>query len=361
MCARARVLSPGLTGTNPGDLDPITGEPLLAIPIESGDVKSDATADIRSTLDLSTPFAFPSSAADLLTPYGNEIFIERGLDYGDTREWVSLGYFRIYSVEQDEAPDGLVVVGGRDRMSGIIDGERESPKEYPDGTSVEDVFVDLVEEVYPGATIEFDFDAGGTTFSSTHIVEADRYGFLKGIADSLGKVMYWDYQGYLQVQTAPDPADTVFSVDHGDGGVVVKVSRSLNREAAFNAVIAVGEQVGEAEPVRAVSYDLNPNSPTYWNGPFGKVPLKISSSFIETIGQAQDAAYAKLSRSLGVPYSIDLSMVPNSALEASDPVRVSFSDRHTAEVHVLQTLTTPLTAEQAMTGTSRQRIFGGPS
>jgi hypothetical protein len=359
MVARARIVAPGLTGTNPGTL--VAGEPVNAIPISVGDVKFDGTADIRATLELTTMAPFPTSASDLLTPYGNEIFIERGIDFGPTREWVSQGYYRIYSVDQDEAPDGPVVVGGRDRMSGIIDADRESPKEYPDGTSVEAVFVDLVGEVYPGATIQFDFAASTTLFSTTHIVEEDRYAFLKDIADSLGKIMYWDYQGFLQVKTAPDPTQPVFDVDHGEDGVVVKVSRSLNRDGAPNAVVMVGEQVGEAPPVRAVAYDMNPLSPTYWLGPYGKVPIKVSSSFVETQPQAQDAANAKLARLLGVPYSIDFTMVPHPGLEVLDPVRVSYSDRHSAEIHVIQTLTVPLNAEAAMDGTSRQRVFGGPS
>jgi len=360
MAARVRVVPPGLTGTNPGDLDPVTTGPVFEIPITTGDVTFDATADIQSTLDLSTMYDFPIDSSGLLAPYGNELYVERGITYGDgSTEWVGLGYYRIYSTDQDEAPDGEVKVAGRDRMSGIIDAKREAPFEFGAGTSVGAAFDFVVGEVYPTAVIEYDFAEGSTLFATTHILDEDRYAFLKAIADSLGKVMFFDYRGYLQVVSAPDPVVPVFTVDHGDQGVAISVSRSLNREGAYNAFVVLGEQVGEDQPVRAVAYDLNPDSPTYWNGPFGKVPSKSTNSFVTNVPQAQAAADAMLARTIGVPYSVDFTMVPNSALEVRDSVEVSYSDTHRREIHVIETLKIPLDAETAMTGTTRQQFFGG--
>jgi hypothetical protein len=359
MASRVRVVPAGFTGTNPGPLT-ATGAPVDEILITTGDVKFDATADIRATVDIATMAEFPTDASSLLAPYGNELYVERGVVYGDgSTEWVGQGYYRIYSTDQDNAPDGEVVVAGRDRMSGIIDAKREAPFSFGEGTSVSAAFDFLVGEVYPTAVIEYDFDAGATLFTTTHIVDEDRYAFLKGIADSLGKVMFFDYAGRLQLVSAPNPTVSVFSVNHGDQGVVLKVSRSLNREGAFNAFVVIGDQVGEAEPVRAASYDLNPASPTYWNGPFGKVPSKVTSTFVSTQQQAQDAADAMLARSIGVPYSVDFTAVPNSALEPLDSVTVSYSDTHRREIHIIETLTIPLDAETAMSGTTRQQYFRG--
>lgn len=350
MNARARVCAPGQTGTNPLG---------VLIDISTGDVKLDATADIRGTLDMTTKHHWPTSAADTLTPYGNEVFVERGVVYGGgSTEWVSQGYFRMYSVDQDDPPDGPIVIAGRDRMSGIIDAKRESPIQFADGTSVSAVFTQLVGEVYPAAAIQFDFDATTVLFTTSHILDNDRYGFLKDIVDSLGKVMYWDYAGVLQVKTAPNPAAPVFTVNHGAGGVLVKMSRSLNREGAFNAVVAIGEPAGELPPVRGVAYDLNPASPTYFNGPFGKVIYTLNNTFLTDPNQALVAAQAMLARSLGVPYTVDFSMVPHAGLEPLDPISVLYNDRFAAETHVLETLTIPLTAEDAMTGTTRQQIWG---
>jgi hypothetical protein len=355
--ARARVCAPGQTGTNPVGVE---------VPILGGDVKLDSTADIQGTLDLTTSWEWPADASGLLTPYGNEIYVERGIDYGDgVTEWVGLGYYRIYDPEQDDAPDGPISITGQDRMAGIVDARPLQPVQFLTGTSISTVFTQVVGEVYPSATISYDFNASGTTLTSSHVMDDDRYGFLKDIADSLGKVMYWDYQGRLQVRTAPDAGDPVWDVTHGRDGVVVSVSRGLTREGVYNAVVASGVAVGEDAPPWGVAQDLNPSSPTYWNGTFGKVPMFYTSSFLVSPEQCQMAANAQLLRQLGVPYRLGFGAVPNPALEPFDPVRVSFSDRVGLDLHVLESLTIPLVIAQdtgagvPMTATTKQQIFGG--
>lgn len=352
MASHAYICAPGQSGVTPVGVE---------IPILSGDVKLDSTADIRATLDLTTSDQdWQAALDDALTPYGNEIFVQRGVQYGDgSEELVSQGYYRIYSVEQQNAPKGSLQIAAKDRMSGLIDAKPLAPMQFGDGTSVSAVFDFLVTEVYPDAVIVYDFDAGSTLFTASHSLEDDRYKFLKDIADSLGKVMYWDYAGRLRLETAPDPTDPVFDVHHGEGGVVATVSRSLNRDQVYNAVVATGEPVGEAAPVRGVALDLNPLSPTFWDGPFGKVPKFYSSTFLTTDQQCLDAATAMLARQLGVPYSLDFTAVPNPALEPLDPVSVSYTDRQLPEVHVIESLTIPLDPGAAMQATTRQQILGG--
>lgn len=349
MRSRARIVKPGQTGLDPDGVE---------IPILAGDVQLDATAQVRATLNLTTePKLWPADAKGLLTPYGGECFVERGIVYGDgATELVSQGYYRLYQTGQQDAPRGVITLDGRDRMSAIIDARLLSPIQFAQGTSVEDTFSYLVQEVYPSAQIEFDFDAGGTTFAGSHIAEEKRYDFLLDVATSLGKVMYWDHRGVLQVRTAPDPEHPVFDVNHGTGGVLVKLARTLSRDGVYNAVVATGETPGdESDPVRAVAWDDNPASPTYWFGDFGKVPRFYSSPFIKTHAQARSAATALLRRAIGLPYSVDFEAVPNPALEPLDPVQVSYSDQASPEVHVIETLTIPLTPETAVKATTREQ------
>lgn len=434
MCAQVKVVTGFPTGT-----DPVGTE----IPILGGDVQLDSTADIRSTLDMTTTGEWwPELPTDLLAPYGNELFVRRGIVYGSgDQEWVSQGYFRIDTVDQDDAPKGgALKVSGSDRMAGIVDAKLTSPIQFLPGASVQSVFETLVLEVYPTATIEYDFDAATTTFPTSHIAEKERYEFLRDIVNSLGKVMHWDYRGILVVQDAPTPSgritgratavgsaltteyiivtdadaadievdDTirlrhsngllkentaftvvsmdstggftnvhymppskvgtvtgdkleayippdVFDVNHGKDGVLVTMSRSRNRSGVFNAVVATGEAPGDQAAVRAVAKDVDAASPTYWYGPFGKVPTFFGSSLIVTSGQASAAAAAMLARNLGLPYNVDFSMVPNPALEPLDIVRVSYRDTAQVEMHVLEQITIPLVAEEAMTATTRER------
>lgn len=348
MVARATIVTGLPTGVNPIG---------VVVPIESGDVQYDASAKIRANLDLAIPGEYwPDTPTDTVNPYGAEVFIERGIVLaGGTPTYVSQGYYRIESVEQDEAPSGLVRIVGKDRMAGIDDARLEAPIQFGPNTSVQTVFNTLVLDVYPTATIEYDFDAAAVTFPGNHLAEEDRHGFLAAVVRALGKVWFWDYRGVLRVEDAPAPSAPVWDVDAGEGGVLVQMGRERTREGIYNAVVAHGEAPGGGTPVRAVARDVSPTSPTRWGGPFGKVPRYYSSEFITTTGQAASAAAAMLTRSLGLPYSVDFAAVPNPALEPLDPVRITYSARDRAEVHVLEKLTVPLTADQALTASTRDQ------
>jgi hypothetical protein len=347
MFARARIVAPGQTGVDPDGVE---------IPIVDGNTVHDGNAEIRATADLTTVWDWPRSVDGLLAPYGNELFLERGIvRENGTKEAVSQGYFRLYGVEQDNVPRGAIRLSGRDRMSGIIDARLETPIQFATGTTIADAFEFLVGAVYPGVPVEFDFDANAVAFASPHIAEEDRYGFLLDVARAQGKVMYFDYRGVLQVRSAPDPRTPVFDVDHGAGGVLVDMSRKLSRDGVYNAVVAAGETPGDIPPVRAIARDENPHSPTYYFGPFGKVPRYYSSPFITTTEQCRSAASAMLARAIGLPYNVDFRAIVNPALEPLDPVTVSYDARTPREVHVIEQLRTPLTADGVMTATTREQ------
>ena len=343
----ARVVEPGLIGVNP---------PGTVVEIIDGSVSLDAGADIRSTLHLTVPGEgmWPTSTSDLLAPYGREIHVRRGIRYAAGRtEWVSLGYHRIHAIEQDDAPRGQIRILAYDRMAGIIDARLLSPRSWRSSATYGQVVDDLVREVYPWATIEWDDGTSARTLGRQVVAEEDRYAVLNDLVTSVGKIWYWDHRGVLVIRSVPDPAQPVWTVSHGERGVLVQVGRRLSREGVYNAVVAVGEAVDASAPVRAVAYDDNPLSPTRWGGPFGQVPRIYSSPLLTTRAQAADAARSILQRSLGAPYSVDLTAVPNPALEPHDPVRVRYPGR--SEVHVIDRLTIPLVADQAMTGSTREQ------
>lgn len=348
---RVRVVHGHPIGTDPDGTE---------IAVVGGSAKQDGTADVRGQVDITTTAAWPQTVSDDLTPYGPELFVEVGLVLGNgAREWVSLGYHRVDSVEQDDVPAGPLHLVGLDRMAGIRDARLVAPVVFGAGTSVELVFESLVLEVYPNAEIIFDWAASATLLTSMHVAEEDRYGFLRDLARAYGKIMYWDYAGRLQVRSRPATGEPVWHVSQGRGGVLAHMRRTIGRQGVYNAVVALGEAPGEADPARAVAYDLNPKSPTYWDGDFGKVPRFFSSSFITTDGQAGEAAAGLLLGSLGLPYNVDLSAVPNFALEPDDPVAVTYVPTHTtpgrSETHVLEGLTFPLGHAGLMTGQTREK------
>lgn len=319
---RARVVAPGQTGVSPVGTE---------VAILGGDVKLDAGADIRSTVELQVDGSdtWPAAASDLLAPYGNELFIERGVAYGGgATEWVSLGYFRINTLEQDDAPFGPIRITGTDRMSMIIDAKMTTIKQYAAAVSNGTMLADLVTDAYGAAVVAWDDDTVRTApIGRTFIVEEDRYAKIKELVTGLGKIAYFDYRGILLVRTPASPDDPVWTVSRGEGGVLVEASRSLSREGVYNGVLATGEALDTEPPTRGLAVDTGASSPTRWGGPFGKVPRYYSSPLLTTDSQAQLAAATILRRSLGLPYNVDFTAVPNPALEPDDPVSVGIEGR----------------------------------
>lgn len=349
MSARARVCETFQTGTDPAGTE---------IDILAGDVLADAHADIRATLDMTTSgnSMWPINHGDLtLAPYGNEVFLERGLQFGGgSTEWVSLGYYRIEEPDQAVAPDGPIRLLGSDRMAGIVDARLLAPVQFTASQTYGGVLEQLVLEVYPGATIEWDSQST-TVLGRSLLAEEDRFGFLNDLVTSLGKIWYWDHRGILVVKEQPTTSTTVFDVDHGAGGVLVNLARKLTRKGVYNAVVASGEAADTQAPVRAVAIDANPDSPTYFHGRFGPVPRFYSSPLLTSNSQCASAAASLLRKQLGLPYSVDFTAVPNPALEPWDPIGVRYSSRFGTEKHLIERLSIPLTAGGAMTGTTREQ------
>lgn len=356
--SRARLVTPGQTGVDPTGVD---------LRMVEGSVTLDGSAAIRGTLSLTLAEPWPrGTGVDLVVPYGSEIAVSRGVEFGNgSIERVPLGIYRITDVEQDDAPLGPLRIAAQDRMSAIVDARLVAPVQYP-ATALYGVIVDdLVQEVLPGQTIEWDDATDVDSVGRAVIAEEDRRGFLHDLITALGKVWYFNYRGVLVIKDPPDPTVPVVDVSAGRDGVLVSASRALSRSGVFNAVVATGEAVDDTPPTYGVAYDLDPASATYWNGAFGKVPRFYSSSFLVTDVQAAAAARAILLRSLGLPYSVSFGMVPNPALEPLDAVRVIYPPelgRHPAvvrELHVLDQITIGLGSDAAMGATTRLQSLAG--
>lgn len=319
-----------------------------------GEVELDATADIRGAGSVTLAEAWPTVRNISLAPYGAEVFLARGVDLGGGGVlWAPLGYFRISEVEQDDAAKGPIALTLEDRMSTIIDSRFMAPRQWLQGTSVGSIVDEVVLEIYPNATIIFDDDSNLSELGRSLIAEESRYEVLLTLATGLGKIVYWDGEGRLVFETIPDEDVPIWVVNAGPGGVMVESKRSLSRDGVYNALVVTGEGADEITPVRAVAYDAQESSPTFFGGPFGQVPRFYSSPFITTQAQAIGAAVNLLRQSLGAPYDVGVSAVPNPALKPYDVIRVVYNDG-TRELHVVEKVTIPLTVDDPIDISTRQ-------
>lgn len=349
----ARVLTDFQTGSDPQGTE---------IPILDGDVSFDGStsAEVFASLQIETTGSrefdgadlFPRRADDLLSPYGNEIFVRRGIDFGSEQIWFPLGYFRIESAEQSSDPDHPIRISAQDRMSGIIDARLLNPTQFTKNRTISSVVAELVHDVYPNAVILFDDSSGSQKLGRQLVVEESRQAALMDVAESLGKVVYWDGEGFLRIEDPPSTSDIKWHIRATNKGVLIDSSRRVTREGMANAVVARGEGATE-DAVRGVAFDMGPNSPTRWGGPFGKVPVFYSSPLLTTSLQARKAASTLLFRRIGKPYSVDFGVVPNPSIRPRDTVRITQKSGE-REKHVIETCIIPLVSDQHMTGTTRE-------
>jgi hypothetical protein len=287
------------------------------------------------------------------------MYIERGVEYANgIQEFVGLGYFRINTVE--ETTKGLLRIGGEDRMSNVRDGRLVNPLQFGAGSSVAAVLDFLIQDIMPGVTTIYDTNwpsgsAYTETFVTDQIVSDDRLAFVQSLVTSYGKVCYFDYAGRFVVKTPPDPnSEPVFVINSGQNGVLVEATRNISRDSVYNGVVARGEPVGELPPVQAVAVDTDPKSPTVWGGKFGKVPRFFSSSFMTTASQCLAAARGLLVSAVGLPYSVDLGLVPNPALEGWDVVQVVYSEED-VETHIAASIKYALHVDGLMDISTRKQ------
>lgn len=328
-----------------------SGEELKII---EGEVELDATAEIRGTGSLEIAAAWPTVRDLSLASYGSEVYLERGAETGAGGTlWAPLGYYRIGEVSQEDAAYGPLSLSLEDRMATIIDSRFLAPRQWQQGDTVGSIVDEVVLEIYPDAEIRFDDDSDLSELGRSIVVEESRYEVLETLARGIGKIFYWDAEGVLVFETPPDESEPVWVVGSGPSGVQVEVARTLSRENVYNAVVAIGEGADERPPVRAVAYNAQESSPTFFGGPFGRIPRFYASPFITTELQAENAAVSLLRQSLGAPFEVELAAVPNPALKPYDPIRVVYNDG-TRQMHIAEKVAVPMDTDTPISISTRE-------
>lgn len=326
-----------------------------------GQVTLDATAAVRGSVDLTfiddgTLDLTPTNPTDRLAPYGNELQVSRGIEYANgTTERVSLGIFRIESVEVSDSGTGTQIrVSGLDRSIRVSDAKFDLPGQINANTTVATAILDIVQPGYEGAdNSRFE----GIEFPLPRVAYeegADRWEFAQQIASRAGGELYFDGDGELILKAVPDiRSEPVAQIAEGTDGVLLSVARRWTREEAFNRVIVTGESMNQDPAYRGDVYDDDDTSPTYYFGPFGKVLRFERSDLVGSAAQAEAAASGILNKQLGTFSEIEFGSIVQPHLEPGDVVRVTRDTLGIDENHIIDQLTIPLTAAGDMSGKTR--------
>jgi Domain of unknown function (DUF5047) len=287
--------------------------------------------DARSRRQASLEIAF--SLGDPVTveivrelPFGGYCVLERGIRYADGAiERVQLGRFRVENVTWPEL-QGQATLTLADRMAQIADEVFTTPF-APGGQKPSDAIVAAVQQVF-GTTIAYHVST--TPATETALVDVvydeDRAAAISDLAAGIDAQIYFDNLGDFVLRPKPTDLTPVWTFDPGEEGVMLGASESLDRSSVRNGVAVRATPDPTLPPIWALATDNDAASPTRWGGPFGKVPLIVNSTSIQTQAQADSTAASLLNLRLGLSRTLELRGVPNPALEPGDLIEIVHPD-----------------------------------
>jgi hypothetical protein len=323
----------------------------LPVDPESATITMDGESEVRRTCELiiSDPTLVPtiaqfakSNRGSWLTPHGTELHISRGFRYPDgTVETVPVGVFRI---DRPSTPLlDAVRVHGTDYSRQIAEDRFIRTAQSISGAATVSEITRLIKASIPGVEV-YDHSRNRTVGRRvTWEQDTSPWQAVTELALSIGVDVACRPNGQFVIRKMPEITDPpVWSVNIGARGVLITGTEEWDRERVFNAVIARGEGGTGANPVQHVEYDMNVNSPTYWHGPFGHRPKVYSSPLLATAAQCQTAARTILARTIAPARCLEVSCVPNPALDFGDVVEVIL----------------PATSESTLTRVERHMVWG---
>lgn len=326
-------------------------ETAVQVPVEGGQVRIDRTAQNMRAGSVVIPWSLKAADdldVDLRTlTLGGYAEIRRGLRYADgSTELVLLGRLRVESVSWStlEASASLELA---DRMAQVRDEPFVAPFSCL-GRLPATAAADIVREVF-GASIDYLEPYAPTTPIGDVTFSAERTEAISTLEQSYAAEIYFNAEGDFVFDRRPQDTDpTVWTVNVGDGGVMVDTQESLDRTGIYNGVLVKGQATADQPPVAGLAtYDVV-GSPIRWGGPFGKVALVADSTTVTTDAEALATAQELLRLRLKQTRSLEVKSAPNPALEAGDTIRVLFADGRD-ERHLIDAVTTEL-------GTGAQQI-----
>lgn len=334
-------------------LEVLDGATVTEVPLVDGKVDIEAGGPIRRRAQVD--IAVPPLTTDAQARAFSESLVAGGvwlrltwvMTLMDGRRFeVPVGLLRAESSEWVSGA-GVVKVTAFDLGQQVADDRFLTPRTMSDASKVNALGVLLAESV-PGYPLTVDPGLDDDPLTET-TWDVDRDKAVIEVATALGAWVFWRHDGGWRLQPVPDgSAQSVWTVDGDD--VMLAASGTASRDGTYNAVAATGQLPAGApdtDPVPfGVAYDLEPGSPTFWDGLFGHKPRFYSSPVMSTDAQCLAAAESILSRSKGLTRSLKFDAVAHPGLEPGDVVEFSTASTGPVEPgrYLVDTVSLPLGA-----------------
>lgn len=315
------------------------------LPVVSGGVTVSASSQVRriASVGIGQSDLWPADPFAILSPLGSEMLIAYGIILQDGQtEWVQLirgPITRVTRTVPTAGDDAAIIVDVADRSSKVAEARFDAPTQTVAGATTVAEIRRLITAVLPDVAV---IDRTGST-KVAPLLEMERERWSDGVeklADSIGAEVIADPAGNFIIRNQPEISDPpVWTLDAGDGGILLSEDDEFSRELTYNRVVASGQRVDGTPPVYAVVSDTNPDSPTYINGPFGVKTRFYASQLLTTTDQCTATATSLLARVTGRHMNVSFTAVTNPGLEAGDVVRLTFDGRD--EMHIIDEVDIP--------------------
>jgi hypothetical protein len=336
---------------------------LQEINISEGSVSVNASSAVRRTCEVTlvtgreTTNLVPDNDFDLLTPFGNELRLYRGVQYEDgTEEYVPLGVFVITEVSIQDTNEGVSIkLAGEDRSIRIARAKWTEPYQLSDG-SLESALTDLIKNRYPDAELAFPT----TNVSINQVIlgsenSNDPWKDAVEIAELVGFDLFFDQNGVVRMQQFPTLDGSVVSALYveGAGTTITSLDRMISTKQTFNGVIYTIEGSDVVLPIRVEAWDEDTSSPTYRFGVFGEVPIFVETSLLATEAEALKAAYSLLNIYIGKQEQITFSSLVDPSLDVQDVIYVKSNGAKVDRLVIIDSLDIPLNTQNEMSANAR--------
>lgn len=333
-----------------------------SLPVTGGSVTMDRTAQYRRSAtfqvfnDPNLASVLPTSSLGVLAPYGNEVKIRRGLRVGSSMTYFDLGVFGLSQadVNDEGAPSGTVTAYDRSRR--VSRNAFTDPYIIGAGQNYVTAMSTLLLNRLPGTTV---ISTATAELTPLLVLDAgaDPWEELSKMADGIGYECFFDGSGAFVLQPVPVPslASVDWTYTEGLDATLLDVGKSYSDEPGYNGVVLTAESTTLAAPLRSVIWDTDASSPTYYLGPYGQVPMFVTSQYVASQIGADAAARAELQRSIGGTEQVTLGVIVNPAHELGDTVSVVRAASGVNDLCLVESMEVPLGPADKMPITTKRR------
>lgn len=299
----------------------------------------------------------PDNDYDLLTPFGNELRLYRGIQYSDgTQEYIPLGVFVITDVAINDRADGVAIkVMGEDRSIIVSRSKWLEPYQMVSGT-LESSITAMLQSRY--SDVQVSFPTTGITIGQV-VLGADKandpWKDAVQICELVGYDLYFDVTGVVTMKPFPtlDGAVVVATYEEGNGTTITELDRTISTKETFNGVVYTVSGTQVTTPIKVTVWDEDSTSPTYRYGKFGQVPIFISSNLVQTTDAATTAATNLLYTYIGSQETINWNSLVDPTLDVQDVVYVKSVGAKVNRLVIIDALTVPLSPDAQMKADAR--------